>query len=249
MGLESLHSQFKELTLQGLAAITGSSFGVEGCKKSIAYYDTRKDDLITTLGSFQAVVDALGQLPLVQGRFGAAQARRLAIQFVFNACRRLADGSRPEAAFEEVWATFTQEINTSTWTYRAVANMQNIDCSQNAIELADGASVRGRSVEELSALLNWGPVELDYLLNDWMEGAMSSFVLLVENEVPKTPDNFLLADDGSAYPRAARTLLAMRLLAPGDVRIGRLFLTRPAAFNVGIGGMHSSGFSTRRRTV
>ena len=58
----------------------------------------------------------------------------------------------------------------------------------------DGISVRERSFEELSALLNWGPPELDYLTKDWMEGGMSSFILLVQNEVPKTPDNFLLPE-------------------------------------------------------
>jgi hypothetical protein len=241
--MDNLHGQLKDLTLQGLGAIAGSSFGVDGCRRAIAIYDTRKDDLITRLGAFQPAVDALGQIPAVQGMFGVTQARRLAIQFVFNACGRLADGSPPETAFEEVWATLTQEIDTPAWTYRAVANMQNIDSSQNVIELGDGVSVRGRSFEELSTLLNWGPRELDYLAKDWAEGAMSSFVLLVEKQVPKTPDNFIDADDGSAYPRAGRALLAMRLLASGDVRIGRLYLTKPAAFNVGIGGMQSSGFT------
>ena len=40
MELEGVHSQLQELTLPGLVAITGSSIGVEGCKKSIAYYAT-----------------------------------------------------------------------------------------------------------------------------------------------------------------------------------------------------------------
>src|SRR5438552_13125946 len=143
--LENLHNQLKELTLKGLVAITGSSFGLEGCTRAIAYYDTRKDDLITTLVSFQPAVDALGQLPAVQKLFGVTEAKRLAIQFVFNACRQVADKLLPEAAFEAVWATFKQEITTDTWTYRAVSNMQNIHCSENVIDLADGVSVRVRS--------------------------------------------------------------------------------------------------------
>lgn len=108
MQMDNLHGQLKDLTLQGLGAIAGSSFGVDGCRRAIAIYDTRKDDLITRLGSFQPAVDALGQIPAVQGMFGTAQARRLAIQFVFNACGRLAEGSPPETAFEEVWAALAQ---------------------------------------------------------------------------------------------------------------------------------------------
>src|SRR2546428_13386597 len=115
MQIENLHGQLKDLTLQGLGAIARSSFGVDGCRRAIALYDTRKDDLITGLGSFQPAVDALGQIPAVQGMFGAAQARRLAIQFVFNACRRLADGSPPETAFEELWSTLMQAIATPAW--------------------------------------------------------------------------------------------------------------------------------------
>ena len=121
--------------------------------------------------------------------------------------------------------------------------MQNIECSQAPLALGHGVSIRGRSFEELSALLNWGAFELDQLTKDWMAGANSSFVMLVEREVAKTPDNFLMVTDGSEYPRAVRTLLAMRLLAPGDVRIGKIFAARPAVFNVGLGGMQSSGFT------
>ena len=92
MSMDRLRNALKELTLRGLAAITESSFGMEGCNSAIAYYDSRKDDLIINLKAFQPAVDALGQLPAVQGLFGATEARRLAIQFVFNACRYVTDG-------------------------------------------------------------------------------------------------------------------------------------------------------------
>jgi len=243
MDLDDLHDRLEELTRNGLEAISQSSFGVDGCSRSVAYFDSRKDHLFTSLESFQPASEALGQLAAVRDLFGSEQANRLAIQFVFNACRLVADGLQPVDAFEHVWSAFKQEVAAPTWTYRAVANMQNIDCSKHPIELTDGVSVRGRSFDELSHLLNWDSVELDYLTKDWMEGSSSSFVLLIEREFPKTLDNFLLSDDGSAHPLAARSLLAMRLLAPGDVRIGKVFLTRPAAFNVGLGGISSTGYS------
>lgn len=241
--MEQAQAALQTLTLQGLSAIAQSSFGIAGCKGGIAYYDTRKDDLVTTHASFEPAVEALARIPAVQTFFGAVEAKRLAIQFVFNACRWVSDGVPADAAIEQVWAAFVQELSTPTWTFAGVANVQNIECSENIINLFDGISVRGRSFEELSALLNWGPPQLDYLVKDWMEGAMSSFVLFVQKQVQKTPDNFLFTDDGTAYTRAARALLAMRLHAPGDVRFGRLFFTKPTAFNVGIGGMQSSGFS------
>jgi hypothetical protein len=71
-------------------------------------------------------------------------------------------------------------------------------------------------------------------------------VLVVVTTQPKTPDNFILSSDGAAYALAARTLLAMRLHGGGDVRIGRMILSRPAAFNVGIGGHSSMGWTIWR---
>jgi hypothetical protein len=243
MSIDRLRNSLKELTLQGLSAITESPFGMAGCKSANAYFDNRKDDLITGLAAYQPAVDALGQLPAVQDLFGSAEARRLAIQFVFNACRYVTDESSFDAAYEHTWAAFSQEVGNTTWSYKAVANMQNIECDHAPLALGQGVSIRGRSFEELSALLNWGTYELDQLINDWVAGANSSFVMLIEAEVAKTPANFLMVNDGSQYQRAFHTLLAMRLLAPGDVRIGRLFAARPAAFNVGLGGMQSSGFT------
>ena len=117
MGADNLNNSLKELTFHGLSAITASSFGLQSCKRAIAYYDTRKDDLITTTKSFQPTADALSQLPAVQSLFGAAEARRIAIQFVFNVCGRVADGSPAEIAFEQVWDSFLQEMDTTTWTY------------------------------------------------------------------------------------------------------------------------------------
>jgi len=242
MELENIHPQLKKLTIEGLDAIAKSSFGVEGCDGAIAYYDTRKDELITSLGSFQSTVEVLNQSDLLRNLFGE-EGKRLAIQFVFNACAHSANGEPSETAFNKVWTNFQEEIDTPTWTYRSVTNIQNINCTQDPIELIDGISIRGRSFEELSELLNWGDVELDYLAKDWMEGAASSFVMLFNKEVTKTSENFLLKDDGTAFSRASRILLSMRLIDSGDVRIGKLFVTKPAIFNVGMGGVQSSGFS------
>jgi hypothetical protein len=241
--MDEARAALETLTRHALAAITESPFGVNGCRNSIAYHDERKDALFTGHPSFQGAVDALANIAAVQTHFGAAEARRLAIQFVYNVCKHVANGLTTEEAFGRTWEAFAQEVSTPTWTFSAVANIQNLECPVYPLDLGDGVSIRGRSFAELSAILHWTEIELEFLSKDWSEAGMSSFVMLVQKQVPKTPQNFLWTDDGTAYTRAARALLAMRLTAPGDIRIGRLFYEKPAAFNVGIGGIHMSGFS------
>ena len=241
--LADLREQLEGLTLEGLDAIDQSAIGIEGCQKAIAYYDSRKDNLITSLDTFQSVQESIGQLDEVRDLFGSAEAKRITIQFVFNSCAEVANGSSPESAFEQVWTNLNHELAIPTWTYFGVANMQNITCSEQVVELEDGVSIRQRSFEELSILLDWGSFELDHLTEDWKEGVASSLVILVEKMVPKKPENFLFQNDGSTYLHVSQSLLAMRLVAPGDVRIGKLFFANPATFNVGKGGFQSSGYS------
>jgi len=243
--LADARERLQTLAGEAGAAILESPFGASGCARGTAFYDSRKDSIFTGLASFQPGIDALIRIPAVQSLFGIDQGRRLAIQFVYATCRPIAEGLPFEAAFDEVWNAFALELQTRQWTSVAVANIQNLESSENGIELVDGVSVHARSFEELSTRLKWSPSELEYLERDWSEGGMSSFVMLVESSVPKTPANFLNVDDGMSYARAARVLLAMRLLAPGDVRIGRLFMARPSAFNVGLGGIQSTGFTFR----
>jgi len=231
-----------ELTAQGLRSISESQMGMEGFEGAAAYHDSQKDKLVTDVQAFSAAVNALEASREIETLFGLKEAKRIALQFVFSAYPLVRSGQSVDAAFESVWDGFTREIATPTWTFAAVANLQNIDCSDDPIDLGDGISIRGRSFRELEALIGWTRKRLEVLAEDWATGAAaSSFVLFLEKKVPKTPDNFLLLDDGTAYLRASCVLLALRLLAPGDVRIGRLFLARPASFNVGIGGIQSQG--------
>jgi hypothetical protein len=238
-----LKEALRTLTVQGLEAIAASSFGIDGFGGAIAYYDHRKDELVTAVPSFRAAVERLERCQVVSTLLGAEQATRIALQFVFNAYDVVRNGAPPEAAFESVWDGFVRELDTPTWMFAAIANVQNVECPEGPLDLVDGVSVRGRSFRELEQILGWGASELHVLFQDWMAASGSSFVLLLEKKVPKTPDNFLMIDDGTAYVRAARALLALRLVGAGDIRIGRLFLARPASFNVGIGGMMSNGFS------
>jgi hypothetical protein len=244
MTLAQMKETLKVLTTQGLESIAVSSFGMDGFDGAIAYYDSRKDDLVTGLPSFQSAVEALASSSAVSILYGSDQAPRIALQVVFGVYDLVRNGLSAESAFESAWGDFVRELETATWTFAAVANIQNIQCSEGKIDIGDGVSVRGRNFKELEQLLGWSRSQLNIITQDWMTSSGgSSFVLFVEKKVPKTPDNFISMDDGTAYLRAARALLALRLVAPGDIRVGRLFLARPASFNVGIGGMQSQGFS------
>jgi len=243
MSVDALRPILQSLTTEGLTAIESSSFSVDGCRNAIAFFDSQKDELVFSCASFAAAIDAMVRDEQVTVLYGPNEANRLVLQFVFNACGRYAITRDKTAAFEETFLRFKTEAETDHWTFRAVANVQNFECDELPLELEDGISFRPRSFEELGRLLNWGHGELNRLGEDWRQGGGGSNVLMVEAQVKKTPENFLLVDDGYQLVRAMRMLLAMRLVKPGDIRIGRMFAARPAAFNIGLGGLQSYGTS------
>lgn len=241
--LDNVRYPLRQLTLSALDAISQSSFGIDGCRRAIAYFDHSMDELVTKEQAFGGSVDALASLASVQALYGASESRRLAVQFVYKACSYVSDTPSFNDAFERAWTAFAEELGKTTWSFKAVANMQNVECSDYPVALGPEVSIRSRSFDELTDRLGWTEFELGELTADWRAGANSSFVLLVERDVAKTPENFLLGNDGREVSIVSRTLLAMRLAGPGDVRTGRVFNARPATFNVGLGGLASSGFT------
>jgi Apea-like HEPN len=116
--------------------------------------------------------------------------------------------------------------------------------SSGPFDLGGGVSIRGRSFRELSEL-GFSQGVLAGLSEDWSAygfGA-SSFVMTVEDRLDKSPDNFVLTSPATEFTKAQRALVALRLLAPGDIGIGRMWVSRPARFNVGLGGGHMRGYS------
>lgn len=243
MPVDALRSILESLTIEGLTAIESSAYAVDGCRNAIAFFDSEKDLLVNSCPSYVPAVEAMMANERTAAIYGAAEGNRLVLQFVFNAGNSYAVTRDKKVAFEETFLRFKSEAESDYWIFRAVANVQNFECATLPIELEDGVSFRPRSFEELRRLLNWGDYELGRLSEDWRQGGHGSNVMMVETRVKKTPENFLLVDDGHQLARAMRMLLAMRLLRPGDVRIGRVFAARPTVFNVGIGGIQSYGFS------
>ncbi len=227
--------------------VTPSRFSLSPSRYGIAYYDTERDKLITEVATFAGAVAALQADPAISAVYGPDNAHRLAIQFVYTTCSLLDSGADVPAAFEATWTALVAETSDPEWRFAAVANLNSFTYDGDVVDLGHGVTIRGRSFDWLKTTLKWDRVDLDRLSEDWSAGGHpSSFVLVVVTSQTKVPDNFILSSDGAAYPLAARALLAMRLHAGGDVNIGRMFLNRPAAFNVGIGGKSSAGWTIWR---
>ena len=218
-----------------------------GSLYGIACRDMERDKPITEVTTFAGAVAALEADPAICAVYGAANAHRLAIQFVYNTCSLLDIGADIPMAFEATWTALVSETSDPDWRFAAVANLSNFTYGGDVVDLGHGVTIRGRNFNWLKGTLKWDQLDLDRLVEDWSAGGHpTSFVLVVMTSQPKTPDNFILASDGAAYPLAARALLGMRLHGGGDVRVGRMFLNRPAAFNVGIDGKSYSGWTIFR---
>lgn len=231
------------LAQEALAHIREAGDALDLYRKGTALFNPARDERFTVLPSFAAATAALEAMPLLQERYGQGESRRLVLQVLYSLFGALQDPAFDNNAFEAVWSSFLNELSDPDWTYAAVSNLANFRSESAFLDLGDGITIRGRSVEQLGPILGWSERHFGQLFLDWEHGTFGQHVLLVQHKVPKSPANFVLANDLTTYEKAQRALLAMRLLKPGDVRIGRFFFSRPTAFNVGLGGMTSSGFS------
>ncbi|MGH2453529.1 MAG: hypothetical protein ACRDF5_07175 [bacterium] len=213
--------------------------------KGTAFFDPQRDERFTSLPSFGAAVASLDSLPAVQAQFGSGNGPRLALQFIYSFLGGLGLGNLAfdPGGFETTFASLLKELSTPEWVHVGVSNLQNFRTETEILDLGDGVVIQGRSRERLAEALGWSDQEFAWLLQDWEQGAFGSHVLLVQHKQPKSPDNFILADASSLRTKAQRALLALRLFKQGDVRTGRMFVSRSAAFNVGFGGMAFTGFT------
>jgi hypothetical protein len=112
------------------------------------------------------------------------------------------------------------------------------------LDLGDGITIRLLSFVELRSLLKWGDDEMKDFGNDFLQGEFNSqHVLLVEQKMPKSPANFMLGSTGLEWTKAQKVLIGLRLLKPGEVRIGRMFHSRSLSFNVGVDRMKPTGIT------
>jgi hypothetical protein len=231
----------RAVTEAATAAVEASGRGVKPVR-GIALYDTGKDETFTSLAAFDEATTALVALALVQQRYGVDEAPRIALQFVYEWLNRVDEPRFEEGLFDQLWQDFAAELDEPDWVFRAVANVRSLTAEGGPFEFGDGVSIRGRSFEELREL-GFSQHILTALSDHWAGFGASSYVMLIETRAPKSPDNFILGNLGTEFTKAWRVLGALRLLAPGDISIGRMWMSRPARFNVGLGGTQAAGFS------
>jgi len=208
--------------------------------RGIALYDTSKDLFITSLEQFAAVESGIRELEQVRARYGVDQSHRITLQLVYVYFARVDGILLDPALLDALWTDFIAELETPFWLTRAVTNLRYFRCEQLHVDLGDGVSIYGRDPDILAGLGFEGDI-WERLAADWSGFGTSSFVLVAEARMPKRPDNFITLDTNAVWLQCARAIGAMRLIAPGDVGISVTFVKRVARFNVGIGGVTSTG--------
>jgi hypothetical protein len=225
-------------TLVEEAAASGSSLDR---LRGIAFYDTEKDAPLTSLKSFGNAERALIRIPNFAARIGAHNAKRVVLQFVYQYFARVDNVRYEEAVFKTLWEEFTAEIANPQWVTRGIANVRNFTSENLLLDLGDGIAIRGRSFKELASL-GFSQAILDRISEDWGGFGASSFVLVAEDCVLKTPDN-VIALDSSMWTKAIRAVGACRLASAGSISIGPMWVARVARFNFGMGGISQVGVS------
>jgi hypothetical protein len=233
-------SALRTLSLAAVERVRESGLSIDRFR-GIAFYDTAKDEIFTSLDDFQSAEQSLVSISLLPERYGVGEVRRLTLQFIYQLLARLGEPEFDEEVFESLWVDFLAELEEPQWVFRAVANVRYVTAEDALFDLGDGVSIRGRSFEELSEL-GFSEAELQRLADDWSGFGASSYVMLVEDRVEKSPDNLILSSLGTEFTKAQRALEALRLLAPGDIGIGRMWVRRVARFNVGLGGIQMVGY-------
>lgn len=231
----------RTLSLAAVERIRESGLSIDRFR-GIAFYDTAKDEIFTSLDAFQAAEQSIASISLLEERYGAGEVRRLTLQFIYQLLARLDEPEFDENVFESLWVDFLAELDEPEWVFRAVANVRYVTAEGASFDLGDGVSIRGRSFDDLSEL-GFSEAELQGLADDWSGFGAGSYVMLVEDRVEKSPDNLILSSLGTEFTKAQRALGALRLLAPGDIGIGRIWARRVARFNVGLGGIQMVGYS------
>ncbi len=208
--------------------------------RGVALYDSQKDSFIKALPEFAVVESGIKDLDQVRAQYGIEQSSRITLQLVYEYFARTNAISVDCALLEKLWADFVTELDIPVWRTRGVTNLRHFQLEDLHVDLGDGVSIHGRNPDVLASLGFQGEI-WERLVADWSGFGASSHILVAESTIPKRPDNFITIDNGEVWLRCHRAIGAMRLIAPGEVGISTTFVQRVAHFNVGIGGVHSTG--------
>ena len=242
--IQTLKTSLRALLSDSISAAVDASLPL-GELRGVAGFDQTRDERFTSLSSFLAAAQMVTTIPNFTARFGDDNRTRVVLQFLYQYFRRVDAIKLDDATFETLWQDFLFElIEEPDWLYRTVSNLRCFYTERppvEVIDLGDGVTIRGRSSIDLKSL-GFGDPIWDQIAEDWSTG-FGSHVLVVEHRIPKNPENLMLIDSYQLELKAFRALQALRLSGPGSVSIGFLWPIRAARFNVGLSGLHRSGFS------
>lgn len=134
--------KLRALAKAATSEVSATARGLESLR-GIALYDTRKDDVFTSLPTFTAAESALASLPLLHDRYGVSEARRITLQFVYEWLDRLTEPRFDEAVFEALWEDFAGELDEPDWVYRGLTNIRWFDAEGDRFDFDEGVSIRG----------------------------------------------------------------------------------------------------------
>jgi hypothetical protein len=204
------------------------------------WLDMEYDRQFTRLNSFADALQRVEALPEVRQRYGVEAANNLALQFLYAFLDAVPDLALDEPCFESVWSRFRRELSIPEWRHVGVTILQNFTSTLRRIDIAEGIAVCIRTLEHMQGSV--GQEELEWLKEDWMQGAHGSHALLVEHREFKSPDNVSRGDAFHTANKIQRALLALRLLKGGEVRTGRWFFSPPTLLPARLPGYMFPGF-------
>jgi hypothetical protein len=209
-----------------------------------------RDARITGLPTFAPAVTELQALQQFLAIADPAEATRVVLQFTYDFLERQSSSRFDDNAFAATWSSFEEELARSEWTYLGICYLENLECDADSIELGDGVTIHNRSSYRFREA-GWSDFQIEKLYENWKGRGL--YVLVTEDQVPKTPDNLVLGGSGTEVSKAFRMLRALRLAKEGDVHIGggtqtlgRVLATRPAGSGFSPDpGAEMHGFITR----
>jgi hypothetical protein len=247
----TIKQALRVLAEQAVQRVAEHDSGWQYFSRATAGQDMRRDQVITELPSFVDARAAFGLSSIVRDYYGDGGApdyehawERLALQFVYGFLGNISQPTFDLTVFEATWEAFWGELSAPEWHWRGLAQLQNFSSDADLLDLGNGIAIHRLDKQDL-VNMGWTEWHWEQLVQERHQGLLGSYVLATEHRLPKEPDNFV-GNDIVTYVKATRTLLALRLLKDGRVRMGQMWLHRLDSFDLGLLGYHTMGLPPTR---
>lgn len=159
-----------------------------------ATFNQARDNEIIGPPSFAQAVTALEPLPQFSTAAAPSEAKRVILQFTYDFLERQSSSDLDENAYEETWSSFCNELERREWTYLAICYLDNFTSDADFLELGGGVTIHNRSSYQWTEM-GWSSFQIEKLYENWRGSGL--YVLVVEEKVPKSPDNLILMGHGA----------------------------------------------------